>query len=376
MKKIIRKKIAFFAFILCLALHVSAQDLKFEILVNKSGEEKVIIRNSNNSSSPAFELFIEVADNQRTNSIELTLKRGNNGQDFFLCYSLVKNIALIKEMRECTSNKPKLRRKGEVKDKIKQLEYFIKSGDLMLPDKDCYGQLACNNFDEFILPVVTPEQPISLTLQFYVAQNLKKSKRPTLLLYTVDPINIEITVTRDSCSESEDISAEINVQIRKLDVLQKNAQEAVKEEQTCQERLGNINQRVQTEFHYEHPQWEKFKKCPEIEAEINRYKTLRAAILNEKCPPSSPKPTYNYPPQPPQPPQQSCILEEINPRLFNLQKNIQTKQRNKENIENERKEFAEIKNRAEKNIAVSNCKQDLKDAYKNYCKNIEKLLNK
>ena len=356
-----KKNTLFLIFTLCIALGAFAQNLKFDLQSNKTSEKKIAIRNSKNNASPSFDLSIEVTENPEDNSIELTFKRGGDGNGLYLCYSLMKNVEIIEKMKECTSGDKKMWRDKKVKKELKNLKYFIKTNDLQLSYRSCYKQLPYNNSDGFTLPIISSENPISLNLYFYVAKENKSSKRTTQLLYQVDPINIEINMTKES-----EIAADVNEQIKLLETLQESAKTALKNKQKCGEQLGSIQQQVMTDFPYEKPQWEAYKNHQNIAEGINRYKTLRDAILNEKCPTTTTSST---------PTVTACTLEDTNSRLMKLQMDITKKKANKESIDNERNEFANIKNLADKNITSSNCKQELITTYKNYCATIEKLLN-
>ena len=150
--------------------------------------------------------------------------------------------------------------------------------------------------------------------------------------------------------------------------MQESVKTALNDKQKCGEQLNNIQQQVMTNFPYEKPQWETYKNLPDISEVINRYSMIRNAILNEKCPTVSAPSSSSTPTV-------ACILEDTNSRLMKLQMDITKKKANKESLDNERNEFANIKNLADKNIASSNCKQELITTYKNYCATIEKLLN-
>jgi hypothetical protein len=360
MEKIMQKKITFLVFMLCITLGAAAQNyIKFDLQSNKTNEKEIVIKNSKNMASPSFSLFVEVTENPEDNSIELSFKRGADGNGLYLCYSLMKNVEVIKNLKECTSGDKKLWRDKKVKKELKDLKYFIKTNDLQLSYRGCYRQLPYNNSDGFTLPIVSSENPISMNLYFYVAKENKSSKKTTQLLYQVDPINIEINMTKET-----EVAAEINEQIKRLETLREAVKNAQKNKQKCAEQLSNIQQQIITDFPQEKPQWEAYKNNQNIAEGINQYKILRNAILNEKC-----STTATATPAP------SCILEDTNSRLMKLQMDITKKKANKESIENERKEFAEIKNLADKNIASSNCKKELITTYKNYCATIEKILN-
>ena len=206
-----KKKALFLVFILCTTLYASAQNIRFDLQANKTSEKEIVIRNSKNNASPSFDLSIEVTGNSDDNSIELSFKRGGDGNGLYLCYSLMKNVEIIEKMKECTSGDKKMWRDKKVKKELKNLKYFIKTNDLQLSYRSCYKQLPYNNSDEFTLPIISSENPISLNLYFYVAKENKSSKKTTQLLYQVDPINIEINMTKDS-----EIAAEINEQIKLL----------------------------------------------------------------------------------------------------------------------------------------------------------------
>jgi hypothetical protein len=359
MEKMMKKKILFFVFMLCITLYASAQNyIKFDLQSNKTSEREIVIRNSKNFASPSFDLSIEITENPEDNSIELSFKRGADGNGLYLCYSLMKNVEVIKNMKECTSGDKKLWRDKKVKSELKYLRYLIKTNDLQLSYQGCYRQLPYNNSDGFTLPIISSENPISMNLYFYVAKENKSSKRTTQLLYQVDPINIEINMTKET-----EVAAEINEQIKLLEALQEAVKTAKKNKQKCGEQLNNIQQQIMTDFPQEKPQWEAYKNHQHIAEGINQYKILRNAILNEKCPTTTATPTP------------SCILEDVNGRLMKLQMDITKKKANKQSVENERKEFLEIKKLADENIASSNCKKELITTYKNYCATIEKILN-
>jgi hypothetical protein len=378
MKKLLKKKISFFAFIISISLQVFAQNpLIFDLQPDKSSEKKVMIQK--NFTSPDFNLFIGIVENPETNSIKLSFRRGDEGDGLFLCYSFVRSQIAINKMTEFMSGEKKLWIDKKTQKEIPWLNYFWGSKDLALPRGEYYKLLPPNNFHELDMAVVNFENRILINLYFYVAQEKKKRKRTTQLLYQVDPITIIINKAKDPCSETEKIIADIHTQIEQLEIMQAKAKEIVKNisVKNCEVQLSAIHQEIITNFLYEKPQWEEHPDCQNVKDSSNKYKALRSAILKEQCPAPDQPSSLDQPNKPNKKEIKNtvaCDLEEINERLKNLQKDINRK-KGKKSFENERNEFINIKNLADNNIASANCKKELIETYKNYCTNIEKLLN-
>ena len=395
MKKSIRK-ITLIALILGVILHVSAQErLDFDLQNNKYQEQKVRIKTSvRNSRMPEFDLFIAVSKDPENKSITLSIRRGAESPDLLLCYSLREKVDLIKNMKECESRAAKLCNKKNEKTlyQTQQLDYFLESSALRLPYEECYRQLARGNYYEFMLPVTGSENLVDLTLTFYVAKNKNKGKRPTQLLYRADPINVKIDITQNPCNKAQEMISEMNKQITQLEVLYAEAQEAVKstDRLQCDEQLNDIHQEILADFPFEQPQWEEYLDCQDIIDGSMKYDKLRRAILKEQCvapyPPEPPPPPPSIlPPSPPTPlppptntiapKTKPCELGTMNQLLMYLQMDINKKKMAGESIDEERKEFAKIKDLANKNLNVATCDEELVKAYKNYCTKIEKILN-
>ena len=312
------------------------------------------------------------------NKIQLVFDRKTvQGNDFLLLlFPMSKKPVSVGAAVDCKSGKKLLWSKLKSSD-AKHLNFFLRSDKLVIEDfSNCYKTLANNNEEEFTFKL-TGEEDFVITLPgFFVVKTEKRpwyafSKRDKKVQFVTQPFDLYIQFERkpetpNKCEIAPAVVAYIETHKKKLDEDITDLLAAQKNNScTYFNLLKDIMRRTFVELN---DKCERYTYCEEVAAAIKIYNDAFEKAFAEQCSaPAAPAATCSF---------SESELTSINNRLRNLQMKINVKKRNNESLDDEVKEYRQIKTTILPRITPE-CRKRYKpaiDALESYCVNIEGLL--
>jgi hypothetical protein len=377
-----KRIILFFAIITAITSTLIAQErIEIELSPNEPVRKEVSITND---LFGGFDILLELRWDERNNRLLMVFDRRNisgGGDEYILALPMMRETMLIKNIEDCRSRRRNLWRGKMVKD-IRQLNYFMESEDLRSNFEPCFRFVSVNNELSFSFAIINEERISILFNGLYVLKNVGRpwfafSSRDMRIEYKAEPVELEITLKRDPCAETGNLIDALKNRISLLENLKLEAENASKDANCT--AVNNIKNNRINDFPINNPAWGNHTECEELTGLIKTYQAARESILSIECAPrieppvEQPRPIIVSEPIVPPPPVLRCNLEEINNRLLPLQMAINAKIVARENMDEERQLFDELKSNA---VVAPNSRRDRVEAYESYVRNIEGLLNR